>query len=135
MPKLEVVIESKAIADFIAQAAAAKKAVDVVLLDVVELVGYADIFVLCTARNARQVRAIAQEVRRVMKSDRGLVPTGVEGTEKGRWVLVDYDDVVLHVFDEPSRGFYDLEGLWADAPRLPTPESADVPEEPFFSLP
>ena len=128
-------IEAKALADIIADAAAEKKARDLVFLDVAELVGYTDIFVLCTARNARQVRAIADAVRAVMKADHQLLPIGVEGMESGRWVLVDFDDVVLHIFDEASRAFYDLEGLWEDAPRLEAPEGLDVDEEPLFSLP
>lgn len=130
----EAPIDSKTLADVIAQVAADKKAYDIVLLDVAELVGYADIFVLCSARNTRQVRGIAEEVRRVLKTEHSLPPTGTEGAETGRWVLVDYDDVVVHVFDEASRAFYDLEGLWADAPRLPAPEGIEQ-QAPFFSMP
>jgi ribosome-associated protein len=73
-------------------------------------------------------------VRQVLKHEHGLMPVGIEGTETGKWVLVDYDDVVLHVFLEGTREFYDLENLWAEAPRLPVPE-VDVAAAPRFPLP
>ena len=100
-----------------------KKAFDVAILDMRKLVDYTDTFVICSARNRRQVQAIAEEVRRVGKS-LGCAPRGTEGAEAARWVLVDLGPVVVHVFDEPLRGFYDLEALWRDAPRLPVPEVA-----------
>ena len=101
-----------------------------VILDLRKLVDYADVFVICTAGNRRQAQAIAEEVRRVGKEleNRAI---GIEGLEAARWVLVDFGAVVVHVFDEPLRGFYNLDGLWADAPRLPTPEVAPLsPNEP-----
>jgi len=88
-----------------------------------ELVGYTDYMVVVSGRNPRQVRAIAEGVRQALKHDHHLLPVGVEGTEASRWVLVDYDDVVLHVFQEDARAFYDVEGLWADAARVPVPAS------------
>jgi ribosome-associated protein len=87
------------------------------------LVAYTDVFVICSARNRRQVQAIADEVRKVGK-ELGLMPKGTEGLEAARWVLVDFGSVVVHVFDEPLRPFYDLDGLWRDAPRLPVPEAS-----------
>lgn len=107
-------------------AALDKKAYMPAILEVGELVGYAEYFVIVSARNQRQVRAIAQDVRGFMKSEHGLYPVGVEGLEASRWVLVDFDDVVLHIFQESARGFYDLEGLWTDAVRL------EVPDAPGF---
>jgi len=80
--------------------------------------------VICTASNRRQVQAIADEVRRVGREDLGVRHMGVEGLEAARWVLVDFGSVVVHIFDEPLRAFYNLDGLWADAPRLPVPEVA-----------
>jgi len=71
-----------------------------------------------TADSERQAGAIADHVEQTMKSS-GVGKVGVEGYEGGRWILVDYGDVVAHVMSRESRGFYDLEGLWADAPRLP----------------
>ncbi len=121
-PPREAPIDAKTLADAVLSAALDKKAFDPAMLEVVDAVGYADVFVIVSARNPRQVRAIADSVRQVLKHDHGLLPRGVEGMETGQWVLVDFDDVVLHVFQDGSRGFYDLEGLWADAPRLAVPE-------------
>jgi len=92
------------------------------------LVDYTDIFVVCSATNRRQVQAIADEARRVAKQDLDLPAIGVEGYEAARWVLVDFGSVVLHVFEEPLRGFYNLDGLWRDAPRLPVPDAAEEAE-------
>jgi ribosome-associated protein len=101
----------------IAKAALDKKAEDVTVLDVRGLTGYADYFVLMTADSDRQASAIADHVEQSMKSA-GISKVGVEGYETGRWILMDYGDVVAHVMSRESRGFYDLEGLWADAPRF-----------------
>jgi ribosome-associated protein len=89
-----------------------------------ELVDYTDAFVLCSARNPRQVRAIAEEVRRVAKRDLQISIINIEGLKACRWVLVDVGSVIVHIFEQPFRGFYNLEGLWNDAPRFPLPESA-----------
>jgi ribosome-associated protein len=94
-----------------------KKAEDVLVLDVRGLTSYADYFVLMTADSDRQAGAIADAVDETLK-ERGATKVGVEGYESGRWILIDYGDVVAHVFNRESRGFYDLEGLWADAPRF-----------------
>jgi ribosome-associated protein len=101
----------------IAKAALDKKAEDVTVLDVRGLTGYADYFVLMTADSDRQASAIADHVEHEMKTA-GISKVGVEGYETGRWILLDYGDVVAHVMSKESRGFYDLEGLWADAPRF-----------------
>ena len=105
------------------------KAGDIVILDLRELVDYTDIFVLCTARNPRHVHAIAEEVRRVAKRELEIQCAGVEGMTAARWVLVDFESVVVHVFDQPMRGFYNLDGLWAEAPRLPSPAPAPGEED------
>jgi ribosome-associated protein len=101
----------------IAKAALDKKAEDVTVLDVRGLTSYADYFVVVTADSDRQASAIADHVEQTMKQQ-GVTKVGVEGYETGRWILVDYGDVVAHVMNRESRGFYDLEGLWADAPRF-----------------
>jgi ribosome-associated protein len=101
----------------IAKAALDKKGEDVTVLDVRGLTSYADYFVVVTADSDRQASAIADHVETVMKGQ-GVSKVGVEGYEAGRWILVDYGDVVAHVMNKESRGFYDLEGLWADAPRF-----------------
>ena len=91
-----------------------------------ELIDYADIFILCSAGNHRQVQAIAHAMRHWAKHEHQLLPNGVEGVEAGRWVLVDFGAVVVHIFDEPLRGFYNLDGLWKDAPRLEVPTTEEV---------
>jgi ribosome-associated protein len=101
----------------IAKAALDKKGEDVTVLDVRGLTSYADYFVVVTADSDRQASAIADHVEDAMKA-LGVSKVGVEGYEAGRWILVDYGDVVAHVMNKESRGFYDLEGLWADAPRF-----------------
>lgn len=101
----------------IARAALDKKGEDVTVLDVRGLTSYADYFVVVTADSDRQASAIADHVEQTMKAQ-GVTKVGVEGYEGGRWILVDYGDVVAHVMNRESRGFYDLEGLWADAPRF-----------------
>jgi ribosome-associated protein len=98
-----------------------------------DLVAYTDVFVLLSARNRRQVEAIADEVRRVARDQLGLSCRGVEGLPAARWVLVDFGAVVVHIFDEPLRGFYNLDGLWSDAPRLPLPEGVELESASFPS--
>lgn len=97
----------------------ARKAVGVVVLDVHELTSLADYFIICSGKSNRQVSAIADHVQRELKTA-GIRPLSVEGAREGHWVLMDYGYVIIHVFYEPVRLFYDLEGLWADAPRLKT---------------
>jgi ribosome-associated protein len=101
----------------IAQLALDKKAVEVVVLDVHGLSSYADFFVVMTAESDPQLNAIADHIEQKMK-ERGERPLGIEGTHAGRWVLLDFGDVVAHVFFPDTRCFYDIEGLWADAPRV-----------------
>lgn len=93
------------------------KAFDVVVLDLRGLASFADTFIICSGRSHRQVSAIAEFVERDLKAQ-GIKPLGVEGLREGHWVLMDYGDIVIHVFYEPIRIFYDLEGLWSDARRI-----------------
>ena len=93
------------------------KVLDVVILDVRGLASFADTFIICSGRSHRQVSAIAEFVEQHLKGQ-GIKPLGVEGLREGHWVLMDYGDVVIHVFYEPIRTFYDLEGLWSDAKRI-----------------
>lgn len=113
----------------VAQAALDKKASAVVVVDVVDRADYCDRFVICSGSSERQVRAIAQGVIAVARDELGQVPLGVEGLEGGAWVLVDLGDVIFHAFHGAARGYYDLEGLWADAPRVPL-ESLGVEPPP-----
>lgn len=93
------------------------KAEDVVALDVGALSSFADVFVVCTGRSDRQVRAIADAIEKAAR-DAGEPPLGVEGHAEGRWVLIDLDDVIVHVFTPEARAHYDIERLWSDAPRI-----------------
>jgi len=102
-----------------AQAAASKKANDVVILDVGEVLAITDSFVIASASNDRLVRTVAEEVERKIKEAGGPAPLRIEGLREAEWVLLDYGDFVVHVFLEETRRFYDLERLWADAPRVP----------------
>jgi ribosome-associated protein len=113
----EAVTESRDTAIAAALAAASKQADDVVILDVHELIVITDYFVIATGSSDRQVKTIVDEVETALR-DRDRKPVRREGETDGRWVLLDYVDVVVHVFAEAERDFYDLERLWLDAPRL-----------------
>ncbi|HUL58742.1 MAG TPA: ribosome silencing factor [Anaeromyxobacteraceae bacterium] len=101
----------------VAQAGLDKKAAEVTVLDVRGLSSYADYLVVMTADSDRQASAIADHVDETLK-EQGVTKVGVEGYETGHWILVDYGDVVAHVMSAETRQVYDLEGLWADAPRF-----------------
>jgi ribosome-associated protein len=98
-----------------------KKAYDLVLIDVAELTSLADYFLICTGRSDTQVQAITQSIENNL-AQQGVRPLSIEGYGAGQWVILDYGDVVIHVFYEPVREFYDLERLWARAPRVALPE-------------
>jgi ribosome-associated protein len=94
-----------------------KKGLGVVLLDVSGLLVITDIFVIATGTSTRHAKTLAEEVEAQLKAN-DRRPLRTEGFEDSTWVLLDYGDVVVHVFDEPTRDYYDLERLWGDAPRL-----------------
>jgi ribosome-associated protein len=96
-----------------------KKVVDPIILNVRELTSYADTFIICSGRSNRQVIAIADHVQQSLKKQ-GIKPISVVGKKEGQWVLMDYGDIIIHIFYDSVRRFYDLEGLWVDAPRLST---------------
>lgn len=98
-----------------------KKAYDVVLLEVGELTSLADYFLVCTGRSDTQVQAIAQGIEDNLRR-LGIRLLSIEGASRGQWVLMDFGDVVVHIFFEPVREFYDLERLWSQAPRVALPE-------------
>ena len=116
------VIDSRDLSLCAARAAYGKKAEDIVVLDVRDLVSWCDFFVLCSVSNPRLAAAVADAVTTALKEAAGVRPLGIEGLERARWVLLDFGDVVVHVFHHPVRAFYDLEGLWQDAPRVPVVE-------------
>ena len=99
------------------KAALGKKASGLVILDVRELTSIADVFIICSGRSNRQVTAIAEYIQLSLKK-KGIKPLSVEGKREGHWALLDYGHVVIHIFYEPVRDFYDLEGLWVDAERI-----------------
>ena len=94
-----------------------RKAVDPVLFKVAALTSITDYFLISSGTSSRQVQAIAQHLRRRMKEE-GFTIYGIEGEKDGHWILLDYNDVVIHLFYQPIREFYDLEGLWVEAPRI-----------------
>ena len=95
-----------------------RKALDIVQLDLREIVSYTDYFVVCTGRSDRQAKAIHDGIYQGMKDDHGLLPARVEGVSESHWILMDYLDVVVHVFTPETREFYRLEQLWGEAPAL-----------------
>ncbi len=90
-----------------------RKATDIVLLDVSGITTLADYFLICSGRSSRQVQGIAEAVQTRLR-DLGVRPLGVEGEREGHWVLMDYGDVIVHIFYQPIRELYDLESLWSD---------------------
>jgi ribosome-associated protein len=95
-----------------------KKAEDIVILNIEGLSVIADYFVICTGRSVTQAKAIADHLVDAMKQDYDIQSKGVEGQQEGKWILVDYGDIIVHVFHHEEREFYNLERLWGDAKHL-----------------
>ncbi|HUE26923.1 MAG TPA: ribosome silencing factor [Solirubrobacteraceae bacterium] len=104
------------VAAAIAAYASDRKALDVVQMDLRRMIGYTDYFVIASGRTDRQTKAIHDAVYAGMKSEHGRLPQRVEGLPDGRWILMDYLDVVVHVFTPETREYYRLEQLWGEAP-------------------
>lgn len=102
-----------------AAAADDKKAHDLVALDISGIASFADYFLLCTGDSSRQMQAIADEVEKRLKVN-GLRPSHVEGYQNSEWILMDYIDLVIHIFSKTARAYYDLERLWRDGKKLDT---------------
>lgn len=100
-----------------------KKALNVRILQVKGISSLTDYLLLASGSSDRHVQAVAEEVRLGMKSKHDSPPLAVEGMDEGRWVLIDYGDVMVHVFQPQVREFYDLEGLWSEAPEIAIPET------------
>lgn len=115
--------DARKMALYAAQAGLDKKARQIEIIDVTGKVDYADYLVLMTGQSDRHVSAIAQAVDQTL-GDAGMRAISIEGLTKGHWVLIDFVDVVVHVFLEATRSLYDLDGLWMDARRVPLPESS-----------
>ena len=105
--------------DLYVRAVMGRKAESIVVLDLRGLTSIADAFIICSGRSNRQVSAVAEHVERFLKQE-GIRPLSVEGRKEGHWVLMDYGQVIIHVFYTETRTFYDLEGLWVDAKRITT---------------
>jgi ribosome-associated protein len=101
------------IADILAETPAS----DTVVLDIRGLSSFADFFVICSGENERQLRAISERLQEELRDD-GIRPRRTEGTPRSGWIVLDYNDAIVHVFDQELRDFYKMERLWAEAPRL-----------------
>ena len=110
-----MIAQSSALADRIAEVAADKKARDIRVLEVGELVGYTDFFLICSGGTERQTKAIHDAVHETLKAE-GMLPARVEGEREARWILMDYVDCVVHIFTPDARDYYRLEQLWGEAP-------------------
>jgi len=115
--KEDMATDSKTKSLLCVKAAMEKKALDPVLLEMKRTASFTDYFFICSGKSDRQVQAIAKAIEEVLEKQ-GMRPLGQEGKTEGRWILMDYEDVVVHIFLESVREFYDLEGLWIDAPRI-----------------
>ena len=113
--------------DIFVKAVLERKAEDILVLDVRKLTSVADAFLICSGRSNRQVTAIADSVYRTLKKQ-GIRPLSVEGKSEGHWILMDYGHVIIHIFYETVREFYDLEGLWRDAEKVMTPSMEKIKE-------
>jgi ribosome-associated protein len=107
---------SEALAAAVARYASDRKALDLVQMDLRAIIGYTDYFVICTGRTDRQTKAIHDAIYAGMKSAHGILPARVEGLPQARWILIDYLDVVVHIFTPETRDYYRLEQLWGEAP-------------------
>lgn len=111
-------ITSDQLAKFIAAYAADKKAADIVVLDMRQLASFTDFFVICSGNSEPHLKAIASAIEEGMRKDHDVKPRRMDGFPMSQWVIADFNDVVVHIFHEDKRGYYSLEDLWSDAPRL-----------------
>lgn len=117
--RTEQELTPEALAHAIAQLASDRKAIDLVELQVRDVLGYTDYFIVATGNTERQVKAIHDAIHRGLKDDHGILPRRVEGLTESRWVLMDYLDVVVHIFTPEAREYYRLEQLWGEVPKRP----------------
>lgn len=115
-------LNEKQLVLYIAETALDKRALNIEIIDVSEHVEYTDYVMVCSGRSERQIRAIAEAVEGALK-ELGVKVLGVEGKQGGQWVLMDFGSVIVHIFLEKARGYYDIEGLWIDAARVPFDEA------------
>ena len=112
-------LEGEQIADICVKIASDGKGEDIVVLDVRKMSSFTDYFVILSGRSTRHVQALAENLENELRSKR-INTSRAEGLSEGKWVLLDFEDVIVHIFYHEQRDFYDLEGLWHDAPRLET---------------
>jgi ribosome-associated protein len=117
-------MQPEEIALAVAEYASDKKAEEIVQLDLRGLISYTDFFVICTGRSDRQVKAIHDGIQLGMKQNHGVMPARVEGVTQATWILMDYVDVLVHVFTPEMRELYRLEQLWGEAPSLALAEAS-----------
>ncbi|MCK4534772.1 MAG: ribosome silencing factor [Syntrophobacterales bacterium] len=115
-------LDSKKLVLQCVNAALDRKAEDLVILRVREISSFADYFVICSGNSDRQIQGLADHIGQKLKKA-GILPLGIEGERSGSWILMDYGDVIMHIFYKPVREFYDIEGLWSDAPAMSIEES------------
>ena len=111
-------VDPKQVALHIAEAGLDKKALNIEIIDVRGKVDYADFVIVMSGRSDRQVGAISKGIQQDLKLNHGVACLGLEGLPQGNWVLIDFGDVIVHVFHQDTRGYYDLEALWLDAARI-----------------
>jgi len=116
-PRASAPIEPAQLADLVAGYASDVKAQDIVELDLRGVLGYTDYFVVASGGSDRQVKAVHDRIHEHMKKDHGLLPRRVEGVSESRWILMDYLDVIVHIFTAEAREYYRLEQLWGEAPK------------------
>lgn len=129
VPAFGDVMGGLSLAQAIAGYAGEKKAIEPIELDLRGVLGYTDYFLICSGNTERQTKAIHDGIHQGMKDDHGVLPRRVEGAAEARWILMDYLDVVVHIFTPDARDFYRLEQLWGEAPKR------DLPVEPELAPP
>jgi ribosome-associated protein len=117
-------MDSSQLSHEISRHAADKKALDIVQLDLREVLGYTDYFVICSGNTERQVKAIHDGILAGLKGEHATLPRRVEGVSQARWILMDYLDVIVHIFTPDAREFYRLESLWGEVPARELSQSA-----------
>lgn len=123
-------LQTKARALLCAEYAIDKKALNLKILEIAPVSSLTDFLVVATGTSDRHVQAVAEAIRLGLKDDHGVQPLAVEGMDEGRWVLLDYGDIMVHVFQPTVRSFYDLEGLWSEATELVVPGQDATTEVP-----
>lgn len=119
----ESLINPERLATLVAEFAANKKAEDVIAIDLRGISSFTDFFVICSGTSEPHLKAIAGEIQERLRAEHDIRPINVDGYPTSQWVVMDYGAVLVHIFHQERRGFYALEDLWSDAPRLPLPDS------------